>query len=318
MNRALFLSAALGAGIAGEAPARADPPAAARSDDELRAEARAIARHGDAQFDAGRCDKALPLWRWAEQTYHAATLLLRVARCQSLLGRVVEAAATLQAIVDEPIRAGAPEAFVLAREEARRELPAVRARVASLRVVVRPTGPPAGVPTAIEIDGIPVPDGVREIALDPGDHRVGVRAGASVWERTVTLEDGEARAFDVPLWSDPPPAPLRWQRAAGLALGGLGVASLAAGVGLGVAALGVSRRLDLECGPDRTRCPASAQGDVDRVAAFSVGADGALGGGAVLVIAGAVLLVTEARPAAQEPRVRFSASPLHGAVRVEF
>jgi hypothetical protein len=311
------LAAALVTGLAGSASAEGPAsPEGARKDEDLRAEARTIARQGDAQFEAGRCDKALPLWRRADQTYHAPTLLLRVARCQGLLGRVVEAAATLQAIVDEPIRAGAPEAFVFAREEARRELPAVRRRIAALRVAVGSEG--ADVPAAIEIDGAPVQTRGLEIPLDPGEHHVAVRAGAAVWERTVMLDDGEKRTLDVPLEADPAPAPRRTQRTIGLALGGLGVASIAAGVGLGVAALGISRRLDLACGADRARCPPSAQGDIARVGAFSTGADGALGGGAALAVAGAVLLVMETRPEAQEPRVRFTASPVHAALRVEF
>src|SRR5690349_10099649 len=105
MDRALLLGAAL-LSLLGSAGA-----ARAATNDELRAEARVIAEQGDAQFDAGRCDKALPLWRAAESLFHAPTILLRIARCQTLLGQVVEATRGLEAIVAEPLRPEAPAPF---------------------------------------------------------------------------------------------------------------------------------------------------------------------------------------------------------------
>src|SRR5215475_5923563 len=82
------------------APARADPPAPAS---DPRVEAREIAERGDAQFDAGRCDKAIPLWKEAAAKFRAPTIGLRIARCQALVGKVVEAAKTLEAITKEPL-----------------------------------------------------------------------------------------------------------------------------------------------------------------------------------------------------------------------
>src|SRR5438067_291363 len=99
------------------APARADPPAS-----DPRAEAREIAERGDAQFDAGRCDKAIPLWREAAAKFRAPTIVLRIARCQALVGKVVDAAATLESITKEPLEPDASAAFEEAKQQAERDL----------------------------------------------------------------------------------------------------------------------------------------------------------------------------------------------------
>src|SRR5262245_16028829 len=76
-----------------------------------RAEARATAQKGDVEFSKGRCDRAIALWRKADATFHAPTILLRIARCQALMGRVVAAADALEAIAAEQLPSDAPVAF---------------------------------------------------------------------------------------------------------------------------------------------------------------------------------------------------------------
>ena len=82
----------------------------------------------------------MTLWRKADAVYHAPTLLLRIARCQALLGHVVAAVATLESVVSETPKPDAPPAFVAAREDGQRELLSLRGRIATLRIVVRPHG----------------------------------------------------------------------------------------------------------------------------------------------------------------------------------
>ena len=124
----------------------------------------------------------------------------------------------------------------------------MRARIASLRVAVRPrTGE---VPVTIEIDGSPAAGGPGAIPVDPGAHHVRVHAERATWSREVHHDDGESRTLDVALWVEPLPAVPPAQRHAGaLAALGLGVASLATGVGLSVSALSTSRSLQAMCGP---------------------------------------------------------------------
>jgi hypothetical protein len=277
----------------------------ARADEGARPTARAIAEQGDAQFYAGRCDNAIALWRKADAVYHAPTIVLRIARCQALLGKVVAAASSLQTLVSEPRDADAPPAFAAAREAGERELPRVRARIAYVRVDVRSSR--ADVPVTIEIDGTPV-DASRSVPLDPGTHRVSVAAGGATWAREVQLGDGEARAIEVPLVVDALPTVPRAQRNAGLAVFGAGTLALAAGIGFSVAALSLGRSLDAVCGSGRAACPPSAQGDINRARTYSIAADGVLIGGAVLVVTAGVLLTANLRVGSQE-RVRLTATP---------
>jgi hypothetical protein len=288
--------------------------AVARADEGARVEARTFAEQGDAQFYAGRCDKAVPLWRRAAAVYRAPTIMLRIARCQAIVGRVVAAAATLASIVDEPLPVDATPAFIAAREDGRRELPGVRARIASLRIVVRSRG--NEVPVAVEIDGAPSIVGPGPIPIDPGTHTVLVRAGpdgdfdhdgappSPTWERVVHLDDGESSTLEVPLWVEPLSAVPRRQRAAGFAVFGAGVAALATGVGLSVSALSTVG----SCGASGASCTLPPQAAVDRARGYSLAADGTLAAGAALVAAGALLFTVDLH-VARESRVRFSASP---------
>lgn len=264
----------------------------ARADEALRAEAKSLAGLGDAQFYAGHCETALPLWRKAEATYHATTILLRIARCQTQLGKVVDASATLGAIVEEHVRADAPPAFLSARDEAKRELASVRARVATLRLLVRAGADDA--PLVIEVDGVVAARGATSFPLDPGDHVVHVRAGDDGWRRDVHLAPGELLACDVPLWVRVTPPP-RVQRTVGLATFGAGVAALSVGIGAAIAGAASTT-------PEHT------------AATTSVAAAG-IGGGVALVVTGAFLLSTEPRLA---PPVRFSVTPVSARLAVDF
>lgn len=262
--------------LAGEARAEQPSP--------LRGEARTVATEGDTQFYAGRCDKAIELWKKADAIFHAPTLMLRVARCQALMGKVVDAAATLEALVREPAPAGAgaSSAFSTARETAAQDLAHVRARIGTLRLTVRQTGGSA--PVTVTIDGSPAisfpaarQSEVR-LAVDPGARRVRVFADGASWEREIRFEDGEERAADVPLWIEPH-AIASPQRAAGLAALGTGITALAAGAGVAL-----SRRND---------------------SGATAAAGAAIGGGFLFAATGTVLLTVDLRPV----RAKVGASP---------
>jgi hypothetical protein len=309
MHRALFLALAVASSSLLVSPARADEGA--------RVEARTLAEQGDAQFYAGRCDKAVPLWRRAVAVYRAPTIVLRIARCQAIVGQVVAAAATLVSMVDEPIPPDAPPAFAVAREDGRRELPRVRARIASLRIEVRPHG--AEVPVAVEIDGAPAIVGPTPIAIDPGTHTVLVRAGSAggapagstdgpSFQRVVHLDDGESSTLEVPLWVEPLSALPRGQRVAGFSIFGLGVAALATGVGFSVSAMSTARTLEGVCATNGALCSVPTHVAMERTHAYALAGDGTLIAGAVLAAAGAFLFSVDLH-LTRESQVRFAASP---------
>ena len=79
-------------------------------------------------------------------------------------------------------------------------------------------------------------------------------------------------------------------------------------MGLSVSALSTTRGLQAACGPDTTPCPPAAQGAIDCTRTYSLAADGTLVGGAVLVVAAAVLLTTDLH-LGRDALVRLGATP---------
>ena len=271
-----------------------------------RTEARELAMRGDATFAAGRCDKAIPLWEQAEQRYHAPTLLLRVAHCEALLGRVVSAASRLESIAGEKLAPDAPAPWVEARASAVKELPAVRERIAALRVVAEEKAP-GGEPRS-ELDDAPVQVSV-DVPTDPGRHVVRVRATGTVWEQTVDLEDGEHREVRVAITLVPAVVTPPTQRRLGLVLGGAGIAL--AGVGglaFGIPALGESAHLNSVCGPNRDQCPLAEQGTIGALQRNAILADLGMGLGGALTVAGAIVFLTS--PAIRSEGPSFHIVPL--------
>lgn len=286
--------------LTGARDARAD-------DDGARAEARGYASQGDDAFAAGRCDRAIPFWKQAEAKFHAPTLLFRIARCQGLLGHVVEATATLEAIVGEKLAADAPSAWKDAQRDAAAELPTVRARVATVEVAVDARG--IATPTVITIDDSATPSGRTQFPVDPGSHRVVVTARDARWEQSVQLADGEKKTLRVAMALEQKPAPITTQRLVGYVLGGAGMLSMAVGGIFGAKALGDSHDLDAACGTGanaRKFCPSDQQTTIDRLKTESLIADLTVGGGAALFIAGAVVVLTAPAPKREEPRIYFA------------
>ncbi len=301
--RAVAAAIALGfvAALAPRAFAQPNATPAAAAAPDARAEARELAERGDTAFGAGRCDKAIGFWKKADAVFHAPTLLLRIARCEALIGHVVDATATLERIVGEPLPQTAPAAWGDARIQAAAEVAGVRERIA--RIDVHVSNAPGQVPS-IEIDDTALASGERGARVDPGTHRVLVRVGEKIAERHLTLDDGEQRTVELAIVLETPRAPSRTQHNTGLVVGAIGLAALGVGVGFGASALSTASHLDGVCGADRKNCSPTEQGAINRVAAHSLISDFALGGGAALTLTGGLLLLTDTSPKKAEPRVR--------------
>ncbi len=289
--------------LSGTRDARADAAI-----DAARAEARVFAAQGDEAFSAGRCDRAVPFWKQAEAKFHAPTLLFRIARCQVLLGRVVEATKTLETIVAEKLSAEAPDAWKDAQRDASNELPAVRARIATLEIVIDARG--IAVTPTILIDEAGMPMGRTTFPVDPGSHRVRVTAKDGRWEQAVQLADGEKKTVRVAMGLEQRTPPVTTQRLVGYVLGGAGLLSMAVGGIFGAKALGDSHDLDAAClgtgANARKFCPDSTRPTIDRLKTESLIADLTLGGGAALFVAGAVVILTAPAPKKEEPRLYFA------------
>ncbi|WP_438027951.1 tetratricopeptide repeat protein [Sorangium sp. So ce233] len=169
----------------------------ARSTEQAKAAARALADKGWELFNAGRYEEALAAFRDAEAQVHAPPFLVFAARSCERLGRLLEARSLYQRVLDEPLAAGAPQAFQQAQADARAELAALAPRIPTLEVAVTGAAPGA---VELTLDGERVAP-AAPVERDPGEHTLSARApGQPPVTRTIRLSEGarERIALDLP------------------------------------------------------------------------------------------------------------------------
>jgi hypothetical protein len=238
--------------------------------------ARTLAGQGYDAFEARDYQRTLDLFRQAEARYHAPPHLLYIARAQIKLGKLLDAEATYQRIVDEKLAPDAPAPFKEAQATARAEIAGAHAVVPVLIVTVAGVPPPG---TRVLLDGQPLgPDEMGQpLRRDPGEHAIvlevpGPTPGLSM-ERRVTLKPGAEAQVVLPLAAPPLPSVVP-----GAVLVGVGGAGLVLGT---VAAVLLRSTASSRATPLR----------VTEITAFAVGGAAAA--------TGAVLLVLRARAAPQ-------------------
>lgn len=149
--------------------------------------ARDLADKGLDLFEAGRFEEALAAFREAEALVHAPPFLLWSARSCEKLGRLLEARAFYQRIVDETLAADAPAAFQQAQADARVELAALVPRIPALKVAVTGAAPGA---VTLTLNGERI-DQATLVERDPGEHMlVAVAPGQSPIKKTIRLNEG--------------------------------------------------------------------------------------------------------------------------------
>ncbi|WP_437637790.1 tetratricopeptide repeat protein [Sorangium sp. So ce854] len=159
-----------------------------------KAVAVALAEQGWEHYQAHRYTEALRAFHEAETKAHAPAFLLMIARCHVKLGRLLDARAAYQLVVDGKLAPGAPPEFAEAKEDARKELVALEPRIPTVEVAV--TGAAPG-KLDVTLDG-------ERIALatpvqrDPGHHPLVVRvAGHSPLVRTIWLVEGATERIEI-------------------------------------------------------------------------------------------------------------------------
>jgi len=320
-------------------------PAFAQQDDGAAMRAAAARNGGEvglAHFAAGRWADAYEAFRRADALYHAPTLALFMAHSKKHLGRLVEARALYQKVVDERIAPTAPLQFLTAQAVAREELDHIERRVPTVELTL--TGD-ALAEAHLIVDGEErAAARSQKIELDPGDHVIEVRVGpAAPAQRAVSLREGTTLKLVIQLPDAPPspatpaarddvagrgaPAPPELAppepappepapRAPGPlapALAAFGVGAAAIGVGAATGGVSLAQVGDLQalCGPARI-CRPSAQptaASAGRLADASTAAF-ILGGAAAAT--GIVLVVVRpggARQGEAKPPVAVRVSP---------
>ena len=184
------------------------PAAAQDTEDDRRVElARALFREGVAHADAGRFAEAEERFRRAYAIRATPALSFNLAAALVRLGKVVEAASLLRAVMTDP---ESPPPLVAQAQE---QLETAEARIA--RLTIRPGA--TGSDVAFYVDDTVVRTDI-ELPLDPGAHVVEARRGSeTVATREVTLDDGadeelelevEPEVFEAGGSEEPEPAPV--------------------------------------------------------------------------------------------------------------
>jgi hypothetical protein len=180
------------AGITGQAPPAAPPFASTStmSDSERRASARAAYLEGIEMQAQGRSAEALVRFQFAQRVFDAPTHLLHIAECLASTGKLVEAQEAYETLAHRELPSGAPEPFRDAVTSGKRALEALRPRIPTLRIEVRPA-PSTLRNLAVSMNQRPLPPEVLGIArpVNPGAYRV----TATAWGL------GPAKAVDVQL-----------------------------------------------------------------------------------------------------------------------
>jgi hypothetical protein len=169
------------------------------SESERKATARAAYIEGVGLQDKNDCAGALPKFEVAQKMFSAPTHLLHIAQCQAAIGKLVEAQETYETLTRATIAPDAPQAFKQAQDEGRKELPALKPRIPTLRVQVAPANAKG---MLVLVNGSPMPNELVGIArpVNPGKYKVSAEAsGMKAAPQEVDLVEGANKTVDLTL-----------------------------------------------------------------------------------------------------------------------
>lgn len=153
------------------------------SESERKSAARAAYQEGVTLQDQGKAAEALARFEAAQKLFDAPTHLLRIAECQVLVGKLVEASETYETLIRKNLGTNPPDAFVQAQQQGQGELTPLRQRIPTLRVTVRPD---ASQMQGLQVtaNGTQMPNEILGIArpVNPGIYRF--NAAANGWQAT--------------------------------------------------------------------------------------------------------------------------------------
>lgn len=266
---------------------------------------------GKRLMQAGRTEEACEKFKASHDGDKTATgTLLNLALCNEQRGRTASAWAEFRQVAAESAAAHREDRVSLAREHEAKLFP----RLSYVAVNVRNDARMSGMRIVLDEEkDITEPMWQTKLPIDPGEHTVVVDAPGRIPKsyRFTVKDTADVQSVDVlPLVVAPAPEPARpatggspGRRAAGYAIGAVGLAAVGTGAVFGVLAMNKDGEIRKACG-DGYQCPSTAYGankDKERdVQTFARVSDVAIGAGAILVIAGAVLVYTgRDRPAAR-------------------
>lgn len=171
------------------------------SDAEKKAAARSIFTQATKEQEAGHYPEAIVLFEKAQKLYDAPTHLQHLAQCQIAIGKLLEAAETYELLKRSQLQPGAPEVFVHAKAQAEADLPALRARIPSLKVELSPK-PEQLRGLQLVVNDVIIPAELVGVArpVNPGLTKIVARAdGYKDTAIDVTLKEKESRSVALSL-----------------------------------------------------------------------------------------------------------------------
>jgi tetratricopeptide (TPR) repeat protein len=167
---------------------------------EKRSTARAAFQEGVALQEGGKCSDAIARFQTAQRLYDAPTHQLHLAQCLAATGKLLDAQETYESLTRAKLDAQAPDAFKKAQEAGARELPAVRARVPTLRLTLAPT-PASFDDVVIQVNGTHVPADLLGVArpMNPGLYKIEVTGGSGHATAEVELKEHMVKLVELRL-----------------------------------------------------------------------------------------------------------------------
>lgn len=152
--------------------------------------------------ESGKHAEALAKFEAAERQFGAPTHLLHIAQCQALVGKLVDASETYEVLIRKPLGDQPPDAFVEAKEQGKIELAALRPRIPTLKITVKP-GASSLQNLQIALDDRRIPTELVDVALplNPGSYKL--TATATGWATPapvgVEVREHETRTVELSL-----------------------------------------------------------------------------------------------------------------------
>jgi hypothetical protein len=254
------------AAVSAASQARASDPSEAD-----RERARDLMDEGYELKEKGDHPAALQRFTDADALMHVPTTTIAVGLEQLAMGNLVEAEATLLAIVGSPLQPREPEPFTKARVLAQKTLAELEPRIPALNIAVVGSSEEA----VVDVDGVVLAESVRArpVKVNPGHHVVAAVAGTARARLEIDVAEGEAKPVSLTLiapasLTEPPVQPaivtqpnsvrrvLFWS---GVGLAGAGVI---AGTITGVLSLSATSEAKGHCVGNQ--CPPETWSEIDR------------------------------------------------------
>lgn len=171
-------------------------------------EAIVLADQGVEAFRSAQYQEAIESFKRADRLFHVPKFLLYIARSQAKLGKLIEAKATYQGVVDEKLLSYAPEEFFAAQADAQREMVELEKRIPTLKIKVNGVSERRAATVTLDGAVLAAADLGKALPRNPGAHAlVATATGRPQITRTVNLREGGSESVTLEMGVATVPVP---------------------------------------------------------------------------------------------------------------